>query len=556
MEEKLVETRESVLHSPVLSSGMGDGGKSRENDFEDVQVNRNGTTTEVPGEELMTLSDAKPGYIGIRYARSYHFGKVFKREGKTRFQRLATSDVEGKVAPVFANITDETALNTPVKVFNIKEIPKRSFAHAAPTLRPSARLTATRFNDLEKRQQEAREAIEKEALNFLRQKVDGFKKQAPQTAHKNTAPTTFKSKPAATKSITPPSDDQSWNKTISEHEGLGNFRLDPSQVPEVVLKGDNLQLSGQWLLEVLHRPPPSVLPKSTGTALAQTTMRQHVRYLERVAAVLNPKQPLGTAIVNAVEYLKELHNWRNSTTVKAQASIQGALKILPVYRENAPVVKIAEDPIWSLSMRTRAIECKEETPVQPKPATTSQVMHVIAQTEDEALAMALLFGWYTASRLGCIRQLRREDVKTSDQATSITFRRGKGVKASGPYTVHTAPLPPELLSRWNNYAATRETVLFPRRLTGRSLKEALRTIDPSLEQRSIRRGALQAMASHGTSEETLMRFSGHKRVETLRRYLNWNAVNSKVQSEMVNSAQHIVLDPRRRTPQKPVSATA
>ena len=94
MEEKLVETRESVLHSPVLSSGMGDGGKSRENDFEDVQVNRNGTTTEVPGEELMTLSDAKPGYIGIRYARSYHFGKVFKREGKTRFQRLATSDVE------------------------------------------------------------------------------------------------------------------------------------------------------------------------------------------------------------------------------------------------------------------------------------------------------------------------------------------------------------------------------------------------------------------------------------------------------------------------------
>jgi hypothetical protein len=57
---------------------------------------------------------------------------------------------------------------------------------------------------------------------------------------------------------------------------------------------------------------------------------------------------------------------------------------------------------------------------------------------------------------------------------------------------------------------------------GKVVATALKQADPELEQRSIRRGALQHMASDGeTSEETLMMFSGHRRVETLRRYLDW-----------------------------------
>ena len=90
--------------------------------------------------------------------------------------------------------------------------------------------------------------------------------------------------------------------------------------------------------------------------------------------------------------------------------------------------------------------------------------------------------------------------------------------------------------------------MFPRRLTGATLKLALRTVSPLLEQRSIRRGALQLMASNNTDETTLMRFSGHRRVETLRRYLNWNTVNSLVQSQMRKSAE--VLNPGTAKPAK------
>jgi hypothetical protein len=48
--------------------------------------------------------------------------------------------------------------------------------------------------------------------------------------------------------------------------------------------------------------------------------------------------------------------------------------------------------------------------------------------------------------------------------------------------------------------------------------------DPDLGQRSIRRGALQYLSAQGVPEATMMHFSGHSRVETLRRYLSWGRI--------------------------------
>ena len=46
-----------------------------------------------------------------------------------------------------------------------------------------------------------------------------------------------------------------------------------------------------------------------------------------------------------------------------------------------------------------------------------------------------------------------------------------------------------------------------------------------MRQSSIRRGALQHMARlPDITEQDLMHFSGHKQVDTLRRYLGWNKV--------------------------------
>ena len=299
----------------------------------------------------------------------------------------------------------------------------------------------------------------------------------------------------------------------------------------------------------MQSPPPTTVPPSTGAALKKETQRQHIRYLERVAEVMDPKLRLSEALIGGIDKLAAKHGWRKSTVLKAQASVQGALKVLPLYRESAPSIRVI-DPFWTLSMRTREMEAKEEKPDQPRPVTAQQLYDAVAKTKDDAVAVALILGWLTASRLGCILQLAKEDIAESKEALSVTFRRGKGVRASGPYTVHTIPVPPKFKDRWDAYLETRKSALFPRRLTGESLKLALRAISPDLEQRSIRRGALQLMAANNTDEATLMRFSGHRRVETLRRYLNWNTVNSLVQRQMKGSA--VVLTPaaagRAQTP--------
>ena len=347
----------------------------------------------------------------------------------------------------------------------------------------------------------------------------------------------------------PPHNEQNASCPLKPHENeIQNFRWDPSIVPEVILTPGH-QIKGSYLVELLSRAPPKSIPPSTGAALKKETMTQHTRYLERIAEVMDPSLRLSEALIDGIDKLSAKHDWKKSTILKAQASVQGALKVLPLYKDGAPSIRVP-DPIWSLSMKTRGMEAKEEKPVQPRPATAKEVFQAIEKTKDDAIATALLLGWLTASRLGCILQLKKEDIMTSKESLTITFRRGKGVRASGPYTVHTAPLPNQFRDRWEKYFASRSTALFPRRLTGASLRVALREVSPELEQRSIRRGALQLMASNNTDEETLMRFSGHRRVDTLRRYLNWNTVNSLVQSKMSKSAA-ILTPPTAPEPNRP-----
>ena len=83
--------------------------------------------------------------------------------------------------------------------------------------------------------------------------------------------------------------------------------------------------------------------------------------------------------------------------------------------------------------------------------------------------------------------------------------------------------------------------LFPggTRTFGPMVCAALRTANPEYSVRALRRGALQAMAKSGASEATLMLFSGHKRVDTLMRYLNWGAEAGARQIQAQQAAAHL-----------------
>ena len=106
----------------------------------------------------------------------------------------------------------------------------------------------------------------------------------------------------------------------------------------------------------------------------------------------------------------------------------------------------------------------------------------------------------------------------SDTSMSVTFRRGKGVRLRGPYTVHTTAI-----GSTNMDAITKALPASGRifNIKPEDMLSTFRLVDRTLEAKSIRRGSLQAMAQHGVPVDTLMLYSGHTCEKTLLRYLDW-----------------------------------
>lgn len=137
--------------------------------------------------------------------------------------------------------------------------------------------------------------------------------------------------------------------------------------------------------------------------------------------------------------------------------------------------------------------------------------------------VVLLLMWATAARVGDILQLAHEDLSVDHLGSvTMTFSRGKAVKIRGPYTVATTQLPTtnlQLLKRlWD---PSRGAAPLFADMTAAHLLPTFRLVEPRLEAKSIRRGALQQMARHGVPMDVLMTYSGHLKEKTLLRYLRW-----------------------------------
>lgn len=295
-------------------------------------------------------------------------------------------------------------------------------------------------------------------------------------------------------------------------------------------------LLGQHLRDWVRQPDAQVPPTAL-EGLAKTTHKEHLRYMLLVAhRMRQPEAPLAEAIIDTLERLRTDRSWRWSSTLKAAAMIHGALRVLPLYFEDTLPVNLNCYPVWVQAMRSFGLKTKEEKPNQPKPATWEQVRVAVEKASTPELAAAITIAWLTAARMGCVLQLENSDVKIAGNEVSVTFYRGKGVRSRGPYTVHTAASN-EQLAIIKPLLTARAKRLFPARLKGEHVKKALRVADPRLEQRSLRRGALQRLAATGLDLDTLMRFSGHTQVKTLQRYLNWGLEDAKGRGTMVGAAK-------------------
>ena len=200
----------------------------------------------------------------------------------------------------------------------------------------------------------------------------------------------------------------------------------------------------------------------------RTTRMEHRRTLALLVSLpasLAP-MPLTTALIAFLSGEREKRRWRASTTLKKFATVQGALALLPAYRTAPPII-LSQCPLWRQAMRAAGIAARVELPRQPVPATPAEVRKAVSMEKCLPTAAAIILAWATAARVGCVLQLSRDDVTTqADGSLSVRFRRGKGARVRGPYTVHTAPLDPQHLHRLQQWLRSRRASLFGRATTG------------------------------------------------------------------------------------------
>jgi DnaJ-domain-containing protein 1 len=152
--------------------------------------------------------------------------------------------------------------------------------------------------------------------------------------------------------------------------------------------------------------------------------------------------------------------------------------------------------------------------------------------------LLLLLCWHFASRVGDMRQVRVSDVVLRDAPSSvaervlvrITFRRGKVSTITGPVTL-VAYVPKRVASAIVEYKRGKAAAedMFSLRNQA-ELSARVRALKPVNGRKftllSIRRGALVHLAQAGVSDEDLQALSGHRRRETLMRYLGWGLESS------------------------------
>jgi integrase len=231
----------------------------------------------------------------------------------------------------------------------------------------------------------------------------------------------------------------------------------------------------------------------------------------------------------------------------------GALARADVYTNSPVPVVLAWSPAWRDAMRAARLKANEAQPDPPAFEVEhfrKAVKSAMSQKRVD-LAALLILTFSTGARASDVIELARDEIGIQPEALMVQFKRGKGVKFRGPYTVHGAIADAEhrrLLTEYLNTCTTRWAWHAPTpqqrvALTG-DLLALIRSVGgPAMRQSSIRRGALQRMATLGASEEDLMHFSGHTNTKTLRRYLGWNKVSATAGRTQALGARHTAAFP-------------
>ena len=265
--------------------------------------------------------------------------------------------------------------------------------------------------------------------------------------------------------------------------------------------------------------------RNTPKCSCQLTRRTHNRMLTLISSMppAYDKMDLQTAILLFIQQRAGVRKWRSSTLLTKMASIQGALRLLPFYRRQAPSITLTSN-IWKMAMKGASYAANAEIPEQAPILTNEHMKRLIShhakQDSPDAVAALTEIAWLVAGRIGDVAQLAPEDVTwVTDGTLMVRFRRGKTARR-GQYSIATTT--PSAATTKYIHSMAGELWLFPQ-LQSSNVKDYLRLhIDvPKIESRSIRRGRLQLLSEKGMKDDDLLHVSRHQTLSSLRRYLNF-----------------------------------
>ena len=283
-------------------------------------------------------------------------------------------------------------------------------------------------------------------------------------------------------------------------------------------------------LELITGPPdPTDL---SWKGLSQATRNGHMRMLRlvRISLVQMPdlaNLPIPLVCQKVLARTSAALKWKPPTMLKNAATLQGAMARLDQYTTNhVHPIKMQDFSFWADFMRYLTKQDRMHASRIPRAATAAEVHILVSRLIKDgrhALAALTIISWTHAARPGDVWKLTREDITVTQERVTITWRRGKVVSSRGPYS--TFAVSGEYHDFLSTFVAPRSAgeLLFVREGPWRTntMLRALRSVSPTLELRSLRRGALQTLSATGVGEDVLMIFSGHASVTTLRRYLGW-----------------------------------
>ena len=215
------------------------------------------------------------------------------------------------------------------------------------------------------------------------------------------------------------------------------------------------------------------------------------------------------------------HKWSERTKISYFATIKVNLERRGVHWDG--------DVVGAL--RQLRLHAMENPPTRVLPITVQELISKTRKLPADMEAITIM-AWAFGARLTSIQAIRRTDMKfqqwNSHMAEiSITFRKGKTILATGPYTVTT--LIPIKIANW---IMTQENQVFQKEV-GVYYNVIRKALKP-YAIRSLRKGALQALAKRNIDPTTLMLFSRHKTMQSLYAYLddgmacNWEKVKTEI----------------------------